>query len=338
MSDSHLDHGAYTVGWMVTIGVELDAGRLLLDKEHADLPARPHDPNSYILGEMGIHNVVIVFPPQGRSGIVSATHIVTNMIRTFQKIRFVLLVGVGGGAPGAPNASNSYMDIRLGDVIVCCPDGNDGGIVHHDRGKFTDDGFLPMSHVSKPPGWLLAKVQKLRSDHNLGRGLMNDYILGLQQHISQVETLAIYQFPGRGRDKLFKSDSPHIGGEDCSLCDQIALVHRRDRDKPSVHHGLIASGSQVMRSAQRRDELRAQRNILCFETEAVGLMDDFPCLVIRGISDYADSHKDDLWQGYAAVTSAAYAKDLLRMVDRGDVEATPTVDTVTKICKMLVYA
>ncbi|KAL4966558.1 ankyrin repeat-containing domain protein [Aspergillus stella-maris] len=331
MSASHLNHDAYTVGWVATLGVELDAGRLLLDMEHADLPARPHDPNSYILGEMGVHNVVIVFPPRGQPGIVSATLIVTNMIRTFPKIRFVLLVGIGGGAPGVPNASNSYVDIRLGDVVVCCPDGNDGGIVHHDKGKFTDDGFQSMSHVSKPPGWLLAKVQKLQSDHNLGRGLMIDYIVDFQQRTRQKETLAIYQFPGRGRDKFFKSDCPHIGGENCSLCRQSGLHHRLDREKPTVHHGLIASGSQIMRSAQRRDELRAERNILCFETEAVGLMDNFPCLVIRGISDYADSHKDDRWQGYAAVTSAAYAKDLLRLVDKGNVEATSTVDTVTKI-------
>jgi nucleoside phosphorylase len=45
--------------------------------------------------------------------------------------------------------------------------------------------------------------------------------------------------------------------------------------------------------------------------EAAGLMNSFPCLVIRGICDYADSHKDDLWQRYAAATAAAYAKELL---------------------------
>lgn len=45
--------------------------------------------------------------------------------------------------------------------------------------------------------------------------------------------------------------------------------------------------------------------------EAAGLMDNFPCLVIRGICDYADSHKNKRWQPYAAATAAAYAKDLL---------------------------
>jgi nucleoside phosphorylase len=45
--------------------------------------------------------------------------------------------------------------------------------------------------------------------------------------------------------------------------------------------------------------------------EAAGLMDTFPCLVIRGICDYADSHKNGKWQPYAAATAAAYAKELL---------------------------
>ena len=47
--------------------------------------------------------------------------------------------------------------------------------------------------------------------------------------------------------------------------------------------------------------------------EAAGLMNTkFPCIVIRGISDYADSHKNEVWMEYAAATAALYARDLLR--------------------------
>jgi hypothetical protein len=126
MESPSLNHDAYTVGWVATLDCELDAARLSLDKEHKSLPAAPDDPNSYILGEIGVHNVTVVFPPEGQSGISPATHIVTNMTRTFRNIRFVLLVGIGGGAPAAPNVENPVMDIHLGDVIVSCPDGNDG--------------------------------------------------------------------------------------------------------------------------------------------------------------------------------------------------------------------
>jgi hypothetical protein len=48
--------------------------------------------------------------------------------------------------------------------------------------------------------------------------------------------------------------------------------------------------------------------------EAAGVMNTFPCLVIRGICDYADSYKNKLWQQYAAATAAAYAKLLLGVV------------------------
>jgi nucleoside phosphorylase len=43
-------------------------------------------------------------------------------------------------------------------------------------------------------------------------------------------------------------------------------------------------------------------------------MNTFPCVIIRGISDYADSHKNWIWQPYAAATAAAYAKELLHVI------------------------
>lgn len=77
-----------------------------------------------------------------------------------------------------------------------------------------------------------------------------------------------------------------------------------------------------MSDPQMRDMLRDSHGIRCFETEAAGLMDLFPCIVIRGICDYCDDHKNDIWQPYAAVVAAAYAKDLLRIIQPLDVENT----------------
>ena len=98
-------------------------------------------------------------------------------------------------------------------------------------------------------------------------------------------------------------------------CDRSKTVKRRlrddDDDNPAVHYGLIASADKLMKDAKLRDMFAKDYHILYFETEAAGLMNHFPCLVIRGICDYADSHKNKDWQGYAAMTAAAYAKDLL---------------------------
>jgi Cdc6-like AAA superfamily ATPase len=68
---------------------------------------------------------------------------------------------------------------------------------------------------------------------------------------------------------------------------------------------------------------------MCVEMEAAGLMDTFPCLVIRGICDYADSHKNDRWQPYAAATAAAYMKELLLIIPPREVaEEVQIRDTI----------
>ena len=76
-----------------------------------------------------------------------------------------------------------------------------------------------------------------------------------------------------------------------------------------------------MKDAFVRDKLAVEKNVMCFEMEAAGLMNNYPCLVIRGICDYSDSHKNKEWQGYAAMTAAAYAKDLLCKIAPNRVKA-----------------
>ena len=91
-------------------------------------------------------------------------------------------------------------------------------------------------------------------------------------------------------------------------------------DNPAIHYGLIASGDRLIKDAQLRDKLANEKGVLCFEMEAAGLMNQFPCLVIRGICDYSDTHKNKEWQGYAAMAAAAYAKDLLYQIPQSKVE------------------
>jgi nucleoside phosphorylase len=101
----------------------------------------------------------------------------------------------------------------------------------------------------------------------------------------------------------------------------------KDEDNPAIHYGLIASANQVMKDALIRDRLITEKDVLCFEMEAAGLMNHFPCLVIRGICDYADSHKNQEWQGYAAMTAAAYTKDLLCRIVPQQMEAEKKILT-----------
>ena len=94
-----------------------------------------------------------------------------------------------------------------------------------------------------------------------------------------------------------------------------------------VHYGLIASGNQVIKDAIFRDKLNKDLggNVFCVEMEAAGLVNNFPCIVIRGICDYADSHKNKAWQEHAAAVAAALAKELLEYVQPSDVDNECTV-------------
>jgi nucleoside phosphorylase len=76
----------------------------------------------------------------------------------------------------------------------------------------------------------------------------------------------------------------------------------------------------VIKDGQFRDRIAQELGVICFEMEAAGLMDSFPCLVIRGICDYADSHKNKRWQPYAAATAAVHAKELLGVVKKQGVD------------------
>lgn len=86
----------------------------------------------------------------------------------------------------------------------------------------------------------------------------------------------------------------------------------RPHDRPEVHFGAIASGNQVIKQAQKRDRIGIQHNALCLEMEGAVLIGlDLPFLVIRGICDYADSHKNKDWQPFAAAVATACAKEFL---------------------------
>ena len=107
-----------------------------------------------------------------------------------------------------------------------------------------------------------------------------------------------------------------------------------DPESPVVHYGVIASADQLMKDAVARDRLSQQHGVLCFEMEAAGLSNDFPCVVIRGICDYSDSHRNDEWQGYAAATAAAFAKELLQILPNSAVvESRCVVDALSDLGK-----
>jgi nucleoside phosphorylase len=315
-----LRHHDYTVAWVCALPLEMAAAKAMLDEIHPDLPTSSNDQNTYVLGRIHAHNVVIACLPSGVYGTTSAATVATQMPFTFRSIRFGLMVGIGGGVPGKD------VDIRLGDVVVSKPTGGFGGVVQYDFGKTVAQGvFERTGSLNKPPQILLTAIAKLQADQIvMGKSRVPEYLSGMITMHPVMQ--AKFTYRGEEQDRLFDATYDHYGSENaCNICEASRLVTRlaRDRHDPVIHYGLIASGSQVIKHGGTRDKLGQELGILCFEMEAAGLMDNFPCLVIRGICDYADSHKNKQWQEYAAATAAAYAKELLSVIHPNQVEETP---------------
>ncbi|KAJ5923435.1 TPR repeat protein [Penicillium verhagenii] len=304
----------YTVGWVCALSDELTAAQEVLDEEHPSVSN--NDSNIYTLGSIGVHNVVLACLPAGQMGTNSAAAVAMQMKTTFPAIRFGLMVGIGGGVPG------KEADIRLGDVVVSQPGNGHGGVVQYDFGKSTPSGFKRTGFLNAPPTILLAAITKLRSNLDRGRS-------SLSPHLSKLSNLPKFGRDQAGSDVLFEAKYNHGGEDSCASCAAVRKIPREERTNhtPMIHYGTIASGNQVMRDGVERDKISSEfEGVLCFEMEAAGLMNNFPCLVIRGICDYADSHKNKRWQPYAAGTAAAYAKELLGVIPAADVVNTKTVD------------
>ncbi|KAI9923967.1 hypothetical protein MW887_007425 [Aspergillus wentii] len=280
------------------------AAKVMLDKPHPKLSQPRHDHNAYTLGEIGGHNIVIACLPNGVYGTTSAAIVADQMLSTFHSIRFGLMVGIGGGVP-MPN------DIRLGDIVVSKPTGQLGGVVQYDYGKTVASGrFERTGSLSKPPQVILTALANLEANHMIDEPQFPTYLSDVMKRNTRLQSK--FGTPGQEEDQLFESTYDHEESySDCSKCHKSKLIHRKLRSQSQIHYGLVASGNQVMKHGQTRDKLAQEHGILCFEMEAAGLMDHFPCLVIRGICDYSDSHKNKQWQGYAAMVAAAYAKELL---------------------------
>lgn len=301
----------YTVGWVCALPSEMAAAKAMLDVIHPNLVRQDSsDHNNYILGQIQNHNVVIASLPAGVYGNTPAATVAKDMLRTFKSIRFGLMVGIGGGAPSPTH------DIRLGDVVVSQPSGTSGGVIQYDRGKTVQEGeFQRTGALNAPPMVLLTALSRLQADQYTGDSQIPHYLSEMTAKWPKMRKRFGYQ--GASNDCLYREDYDHPNlGATCDQCDRTQEIPRdaREDEEPVVYYGGIASGNQVIKHGATRDRLRKELGVLCFEMEAAGLMPDFPCVVIRGICDYADSHKNKRWQGYAAATAAAFTKKLLSVI------------------------
>lgn len=347
----------YTVGWVCALPKEQTAATAMLDQRHPDLPNPPNDDNAYTLGSIGPHNIVIACLPQGKYGTNSAAAVAVRMASTFASIKLGFMVGIGGGIPPG---------VRLGDVVVSSPGNGFPGVVQWDFGKAEDRGKLVQTGaLNNPPMALLAAVSKLRTKYEMNGTRIPEYLRDLATNYPRLASK--YTSPaGLGepvsRNSRRNKSAWHgmfsalweaflafvwyflgawalssCGGRTDDFTPRAPVeTSQVQRDDVPIHYGLIASGNRVIKDAKLRDRINDQfgGHVLCVEMEAAGLMDNFPCLVIRGVCDYADSEKNKGWQEYAAAVAAAYAKEIISIVPWREVEQMNSIqETVQRRMK-----
>ncbi|TIA61170.1 WD40 repeat-like protein [Aureobasidium pullulans] len=277
-----LTHEDYVVGWICPMRVEYTAALLMLDEEHEILGQDVADENIYTLGSINGHNVALATLP--KTGNSPTARVMTNMSRTFQALRFYLLVGIGGGIP----VRTDEGPVRLGDVIVS------EGVIQHDRGKFEASGFKLKGTLAPPPQVLLAATNTLLAKRDMTD---DDPLL---EHLSRIDTRATCDEAKCDPTKRILR-GPSNETVDSQVVEQPDIT---------IHQGTILSGETVMKNGAQRDAIAKPLDAICYECEAAGAMSSVPCLVVRGISDYADSHKNDDWHGFGSAVAAAYARQL----------------------------
>ncbi|KAL9618322.1 MAG: hypothetical protein Q9160_006972 [Pyrenula sp. 1 TL-2023] len=290
----------YTVGWLTVLSIERAAATAMLDEQHEkplDFKQSSKDTNSYTWGCVGKYNVVIASLAAGVMGTTNATTTALAMLSSFPSIKFALLVGIGAGVP------NTWHDVRLGDVVVSQPCGNNGGVVQYDLGRAGAAGkWERRDFLARPPEMLLKALANLQSDHGLESYEVVDFLQDAGLRSSKFKIA--YAYPGLQNDRLFEATYQHVENrtnnyEKCDSSKEVKMKPRASTE-PEIHYDVIASGNTLINNVVIRDNKidEMAEQIIFFEMVAAGLMNEFPCLVIR----------------------AAFAKEFLLYVDVADVQ------------------
>lgn len=318
------------------LALEFDAVEALFDETYDGFGVsaygkQPGDPNWYRTGRIGPHDVVLTCLPE--MGKASAASVASNLQVSFPGVNLGLLVGICGAVP----FPSEHTEVILGDVIVS------DKVVEYDFGKLYPDGFRQNRVVKETLGGPNRTIRSFLSGLKTRRmhEQLQEQTWKYQQTLRSQQD-GRWQYPGTSLDRLFHTDYRHKHYHqhpdatclcaDCNyssdpVCEKAlelscrklgcmgSLLQRNrltaDSPKPCVLFGSIASADTVMKSGEHRDKIAATEKVIAFEMEGAGIWDSLPCVIIKGVCDYADSHKNKIWQNYAAATASSCAKAFL---------------------------
>ncbi|KAL6898350.1 hypothetical protein GGI43DRAFT_408965 [Trichoderma evansii] len=309
----------------------------------------PGDPNAYTTGRMAGHNVVLAFMPG--IGKVNSANVAAGFRASFPKIKLGMVVGICGGVPGGAGCEKEVLlgDVIISTALIQYDFGRqyDNKIVRRDT--LQDNLNRPTAEIraflakhsglrgrkklrEKTSSYLEDLCEREDFENTWYPGAKNDKLYHpsyLHKHHNPevCSVCASCQGPYDDVcDEALKSSCADLGCQDSMTIsrgrvDKVkrVLISRnkpigeglREAWKPFIHFGTIVSGDSIMKSGLRRDIIASQENAIAFEMEGAGVWDNFPTVVIKGVCDYADSHKNKMWQRYAAATAGACMKAFL---------------------------
>ncbi|KAM0464510.1 hypothetical protein ACHAPV_002337 [Trichoderma viride] len=326
--------------------VEYDAVSLLIDQfwdEDGDKYGRAtRDRNTYTTGRMKSFDIVLLLLPN--AGKASAASAASSFRASFPNITLALLVGTCGGVP----YTKENEEILLGDVVISKT------VVQYDLGSQYTGQFQTKEtleeRLGRPDPNIRGIVHIMETDHERERLKNRAAVLleRLQSHAMRKKLRKAakyeYEYPGICKDRLFEAgylhkhqvllpyrcceeapcDNSHtlscvdLGCEDDRLVQRQRLIDQAQ--SLSIFIGRFGSGDTILKSGTYRDQVAQRHGLLAFEMEGAGVWDELPCIIIKGISNYADGHRnaDSDWQRFAAATAAATARALIERYPKTD--------------------
>lgn len=298
---------------MCALQLEYDAISLVIDEfwdDKGDQYGRAQgDRNTYTTGRIGKYNVVLTLLGMGKKNSASAA---ADLRSSYPNIKLAILVGICGGAPFI-----GENQVRLGDVLVSKT------VVQHDFGSQMKDEFIRHdtleASLGQAPKDILNLLAIIETRH--GKTQLRErsaiFFTQLQQTAAR-----------RGQATDYRN--PYTTPLTTTLVKRkVQEISRKEIPVPSIYFGPIASGDTVMRSAQHRDDLVQAEGVIGFEMEGVGVWQEVPCIIVKGVSDYADGEKTKAWQDFAAATSAATSKAILEQSIQTDKPRPAAASTMT---------
>ena len=298
----------FTIGWLCALSVEENAVIELLDVHLSDPTDRPWTKNGslYKYGMIGGHRIVIRTLPTGSTDNATASAEINLMGVHFPNIQHFLATGIAGGLPGPIHPSNSSKNLHIGDVVIATPGNGHSGIINNSVHRHTVQGDKIIRMVNKTSAtWRNA----------------SDFFVREYNRTPAVLSSLLERFPRpAGEDVLFCSNSEHISPEHwgCTQCTKKDIIKRplrQDSIYPQIFQAVVVVGGLIQHGLKREEIEQAYPEARAVDMESSGFVEGFESLVVRGISSYADSHKSDEWQAWAAGRAAAVAKKILQTAD-----------------------